>query len=86
VRFVAYIVTVPTILAYIANAWALGRSSATLVTIYIYLQPVLTAALAWVQLGQTVSERLVVSALLIVAGVLVVVTRGALSVGSAAGR
>ena len=73
---VAFVVAVPTIVAYIANAWALGRSSATLVTIYIYLQPLIAALLAWVQLGQGLSERMVVATLLIFAGVTIVATRG----------
>jgi drug/metabolite transporter (DMT)-like permease len=73
--FLAYILAVPTIVAYLSNAWALGRSSATLVTIYIYVQPVLTAILAWVQLGQSMTGRLVGSAGLIVLGVTIVATR-----------
>jgi drug/metabolite transporter (DMT)-like permease len=73
--FVAYIVAVPTIIAYLANAWALGRSSASLVTVYIYLQPLITALLAWVQLGQMVSERLFVAAVLILVGVGIVASR-----------
>jgi drug/metabolite transporter (DMT)-like permease len=71
----AYILAVPTILAYTANAWALGRSTASLVTVYIFLQPLLAAALAWVQLGQTVTPRIGVAALLIVVGVVIVATR-----------
>jgi drug/metabolite transporter (DMT)-like permease len=49
--FVLYIVALPTIVAYLLNAWALARSSATLVTIYIYLQPLIAAVVAWAQLG-----------------------------------
>ncbi len=75
--FVAYILLMPTIVAYSCNAWALGRSSPTLVTIYIYAQPVLAALLAWVQLGQPLSARLAFAAALILAGVGVVATRPA---------
>jgi drug/metabolite transporter (DMT)-like permease len=71
----AYVLVVPTIVAYSANAWALGRSTPILVTAYIFLQPLLAAWLAWVQLGQAVTERIGVAALLIVAGVAVVATR-----------
>jgi len=74
-RFVAYILVMPTIVAYLCNAWALGRSSPTLVTIYIYTQPLIAALLSWVQLGQAVSERVVVAALFILFGVGVVATR-----------
>jgi drug/metabolite transporter (DMT)-like permease len=70
-----YILVVPTLVAYLANAWALGRSTATLVTIYIYLQPLIAALLAWVQLGQPLARRSLFAAALIVAGVAVVASR-----------
>ncbi len=70
-----FILAVPTILAYSANAWALGRSTPSLVTVYIFLQPLLAAWLAWVQLGQAVTPRIGVAALIIVVGVVVVATR-----------
>jgi drug/metabolite transporter (DMT)-like permease len=73
--FLAYIVALPTIVAYLCNAWALERSNATLVSIYIYVQPVLAGLLAWGQLGQTPSERLLVASALIAVGVGVVATR-----------
>lgn len=71
----AYIVAMPTIVAYLCNAWALERSTPTLVSVYIYVQPVLAALLAWLQLGTTVSERLAVAAVVIAAGVTLVATR-----------
>lgn len=70
--FVGYIVLMPTVVAYVCNAWALARSTPTLVTIYIYLQPVISAVLAYVQLGQALSLRLAVAAGLILLGVGVV--------------
>ncbi len=73
--FLAYIVAMPTIVAYLCNAWALERSNATLVSIYIYVQPVLAGLLAWAQLGQTPSERLLVASALIAVGVGIVATR-----------
>jgi len=75
--FVVYILVMPTIVAYLLNAWALGRSSATLVTIYIYLQPLIAAVLAWAQLGMGISSRAWVAATLILAGLGVVATRPA---------
>jgi drug/metabolite transporter (DMT)-like permease len=72
---VAVIVTVPTIVAYSANAWALGRSGPTLVSAYIYLQPILAAGLQWVQLGEPVASRAIVATVLIFAGVAIVATR-----------
>ncbi len=73
---VAFIVLVPTILAYLCNAWALVRSTPALVTSYIFLQPPLAAILAYVQLGQTLSPKLLVAAPLIVIGVLLAAYRG----------
>lgn len=64
-----YIVAVPTIVAYGLNAWALARSTATMVTVYIYLQPLVAAVLARLQLGYAVSSRAGVAALLILGGV-----------------
>jgi len=72
---VAFVVVVPTIVAYLANAWALGRSSPTLVTVYIYLQPVLAALLQWVQLGERVEARAIVAAGFILVGVGIVASR-----------
>ena len=72
---VAYIVAAPTIIAYSCNAWALGRSTPSLVTIYVNLQPILAALLAWVQLGQPLGSRVIVAAAFILAGVALVVTR-----------
>ncbi|HEX4446021.1 MAG TPA: DMT family transporter [Polyangiaceae bacterium] len=74
-ELVAVIVVMPTIVAYSANAWALGRSTPTLVSVYIYLQPLIAAALQWVQLGEPVSSRALVASGFIVAGVSVVATR-----------
>jgi drug/metabolite transporter (DMT)-like permease len=75
--YVAYIVAVPTILAYALNAWALGRSSASVVTIYITTQPLVAALLARVQLGHTIAPRAALAAVLIAAGLGLVATRRA---------
>lgn len=75
VLLVAYIVAVPTVVAYLANAWALGRSSASLVTVYIYTQPLIAALLQWVQLSQPVTQRMLVASGLICGGVALVATR-----------
>lgn len=73
--FFAYVVAIPTIVAYLLNAWALGRTTPTVVTVYIHLQPVLAGLLAWVQLGTGLSERMLVASVFILIGVVVVVTR-----------
>jgi drug/metabolite transporter (DMT)-like permease len=73
--FLVYIVLVPTIVAYGLNAWALGRSKASTVTMYIYVQPLLAACLAWVQLGTTVTSRAWLAAALILGGVAVATSK-----------
>jgi drug/metabolite transporter (DMT)-like permease len=72
---VLVIVVVPTIVAYLANAWALERSTPTMVTVYIYLQPVLAALLQWVQLREPVAARAGFASVLILAGVMIVASR-----------
>lgn len=67
--YLAYIIAMPTIVAYSFNAWALARTTPTVVTVYIYLQPVITALIAWFQLGQGVTGRTVLAGLLILSGV-----------------
>jgi drug/metabolite transporter (DMT)-like permease len=74
-ELVGVVVAVPTIIAYSMNAWALGRTSPTLVTVYIYLQPLFTAVLQWLQLGESVATSALVAAALIFAGVVMVATR-----------
>lgn len=69
---VAFVVLVPTVLAYSVNAWALRRATPSLVTVYIYLQPLVVVVLARVQLGQAIDLRTVVAAALILGGVGVV--------------
>lgn len=65
----AWIVVVPTVGAYYLNAWALGRVRASVVSVFVYLQPVMTALLAVSLLGERPSPRLLPAAALIFAGV-----------------
>lgn len=71
---VLFIVLVPTVVAYWGNAWALARARPTLVTIYIYVQPLVVTVLAYVQLGQRVDAWAAVAGLFILLGVTVVAT------------
>lgn len=72
---VGFLVLVPTVLAYGLNAFALRRASPGLVTIYIYLQPLVVAGLAWAQLGERPGPLALLAALFVLAGVTVVATR-----------
>ena len=68
----AYVVLVPTVLAYGINAWALRRATPTLVAVYVYLQPIVVVTLAWLQLGEPLHAHAAAGGLLILAGVAVV--------------
>ncbi len=72
---VLFLVLVPTIFAYAANAWALARATPTEVTAYIFLQPLVVAVLSFVQLGQPVEPRLLGAGVIILAGVAIVARR-----------
>lgn len=82
--FVAFFIAFPTIVAYLANAWALARSGPTLVTVYIYLQPLFAALMQWAQLGEPIAPRALAAAGFILAGVGLVATRRTLMPASAA--
>jgi drug/metabolite transporter (DMT)-like permease len=73
----AYIVLMPTVGAYFLNAWALRRAPASLVSIYIYLQPVFGALLSAWLLHERPGPLTLVSALCIAAGVALVSRRPA---------
>ncbi len=67
---VAWIVAGPTVLTYLLNVWALRRVSSSVVAVYIYLQPLMTAAVAPLLLkGETLTPRTAAAGLLIFTGV-----------------
>lgn len=67
-----YIIAVPTIFTYLANAWALGYASSSTVAVWIYAQPTVAAAMAWWFLGETPTARLGVATVLVFAGIAIV--------------
>jgi drug/metabolite transporter (DMT)-like permease len=71
---VLFIVLVPTVIAYLGNAYALARARPTLVTIYVYVQPLVVALLVWVQFNQRLDAWALAAGLLIFAGVGIVAT------------
>jgi len=73
---VAYVL-LTTLLAYMANTWAVRRSSPTLVAAYTTLQPVASALLAAWFLGETIGWNSVAGFVLIAAGLWVVSKRQA---------
>lgn len=66
---VLFIVLVATVFTYLVNAWALGRAPASIVAIYIYLQPVAAAVLAVLLLDETLTSRVILAAALVFIGI-----------------
>ncbi|AKF08422.1 Permease of the drug/metabolite transporter (DMT) superfamily [Sandaracinus amylolyticus] len=75
---VLYVVLVPTVFTYLANAWALRFASSSVVAIYVYVQPLFAAWLAWTFLDESPSPRVLVTGLAVFAGIWLV-TRPALT-------
>jgi drug/metabolite transporter (DMT)-like permease len=59
----------PTVAAYLLNAWALSHAESSLVAAYTYVQPFLTAVLAWLFLGERIGSIVIIAALMIFGGV-----------------
>lgn len=70
------IIILPTVGAYYLNAWALTQVSPSTVAVYIYLQPLVAFGFAPLLLGEQGNSRTVIAAILIFAGVGLVVSRG----------
>ncbi|MDX6693872.1 MAG: hypothetical protein QOF02_1475 [Blastocatellia bacterium] len=70
-----YIILVPTVGAYYANAWALARVAPSTVAVYIYLQPLIAFVMAPLILGESWNSRTWIASILIFAGVAIVIKR-----------
>jgi drug/metabolite transporter (DMT)-like permease len=70
---VAWIIALPTVAAYYLNVWALLHVESSIVSSFVYLQPVLTALMAMSILGERPSARIIPAAVLIAAGVAVAI-------------
>ena len=64
-----WIILLPTVTAYYLNMWALTRVESSVVSTFVYLQPILTALMAMPILGERPSARMIPAALLIFVGV-----------------
>jgi drug/metabolite transporter (DMT)-like permease len=70
---VVWLIALPTVAAYYMNVWALLHVESSIVSSFVYLQPVLTALMAMSILGERPSARIIPSAILIAAGVAVAI-------------
>ena len=64
----AYIVLFSSVLAYYLSIWALQRTASSLVAMYVYLQPIMTAAAAPLVLGERITARALLAAAVIFGG------------------
>jgi drug/metabolite transporter (DMT)-like permease len=72
--WLGYLVVFPTTVTYFLNLWSLRRASPTLVTSFIYLQPLFTTAVAPLVLqGETLTARMALAGSGIFLGVAVVI-------------
>ncbi len=67
-----YVVMIATVLNYFLNSWAVGRSSPSMVSAFITLQPVSTAVLAMFILGENPGYREGLGFLIIICGLFLV--------------
>ncbi|MBN2056516.1 DMT family transporter [bacterium] len=80
----AFIVLVPTSLNYVLNSWAVARSTPSLVAAYITIQPVVSASVAAMVLGERAGIREALGFAMIAGGLFLVSRNGA--AGQRAGR
>ena len=73
------VIVLCTAIPYLLNSWALARTHASHVAFYVFLQPVITTALAMMFLGERPSTKTALAALLIFLGLGVTLVRGHLS-------
>ncbi len=69
---VAAIILFPTVLTYVLNAWALARLPPSVVSVYIYLQPVIGVILGVLLLHEALSMDTFIAAAMIFVGVFLV--------------
>ena len=69
--WLAFIIAGPTMGSYILNTWSLARAQASQVAIYVYLQPVITAVMAWPVLHERPPVRTWIATGIIYAGIYV---------------
>jgi drug/metabolite transporter (DMT)-like permease len=72
---VAWFVLVPTIFAYLTNAWALGKATPSIVAAYVYLQPIFVLVVAGRMLGEKLDARTMFAGAAILFGLAIVMTK-----------
>lgn len=68
-----WMIVFPTVIAYYLNMWALTKVESSVVSTFVYLQPIMTAAVAIPILGERPSLRMIPAAVLIFVGVFIAI-------------
>jgi drug/metabolite transporter (DMT)-like permease len=58
----AYILVIPTVVAYLLNLFALARVRASTVAVYVYAQPLISGLASWLVFGEQPTAAMLVSA------------------------
>jgi drug/metabolite transporter (DMT)-like permease len=74
----AGVIVLCTVIPYLLNSWALARTHASRVAFYVFLQPLISTVLAILVLGEFLSAKTVLAAMLIFAGLAITVVQGRL--------
>lgn len=72
----AFVIIGVTVIVYVLNIWALKKVNPSTVGVYIYVQPVFATLIASTFFGEILSIRHLIAALLVFAGVWLVVKKG----------
>ena len=70
----AYLIVVGSLVGYVTYSWLLGVAPLARVTTYAYVNPVVAVVLGWLILGESLTVQTLVAALVIVAGVALIVS------------
>ena len=72
---VAFAIVGTTLMTYFLNNWTLARTKSSHVALFIYLQPIIAAFIAWIWFGEVITLRTALSSILIFLGVVLAMAR-----------
>jgi drug/metabolite transporter (DMT)-like permease len=69
-----YLILVGSLVGYVTYSWLLGVATLARITTYAYVNPVVAVVLGWLLLGEAVTAQTITAAVVIVAGVALIVS------------
>ncbi len=70
----AYLIVVGSLVGYVTYSWLLGVAPLGRITTYAYVNPIVAVVLGWLLLGEAVTAQTIAAAVVIVAGVALIVS------------